>query len=255
MTQAFSLQKKLGLKFIHGDSHLMGKNHYYYRIKTISMINKPLIEAVLFDMDGVLVDSEEHIRHAAIQMFQEKGYVVHPEDFLPFTGMGENKYLGGVAEKHRIPFKLEEDKARTYKIYADLVRGKLNPLEGVHDFINSCLERGLKLAVASSADPVKVNINLDEIGLSRGLFQAIVTGLDIEHKKPAPDIFLKAAQLVGADPGCCLVVEDAISGVAAGKAAGAKVLALTTSFSPEELSGADWITQTLATAGEEVLDW
>jgi beta-phosphoglucomutase len=213
------------------------------------------IEAVLFDMDGVLVDSEEYIRRAAVLMFQEKGYQVAPEDFLPFTGMGEDRYLGGVAEKHRIPFDLEREKARTYAIYADLVRAKLEPLDGVHEFISTCLERGLKLAVASSADPVKVNINLDEIGLERSLFQAIVTGLDIKHKKPAPDIFLKAAELVGANPGRCLVVEDAISGVEAGKAAGARVLALTTSFSAHELSDADWISSTLATAGIEVLNW
>jgi len=206
-------------------------------------------------MDGVLVDSEEYIRRAGIEMFNEKGYKVSPDDFLPFTGMGENRYLGGVAEKHNIQFNLEADKARTYEIYADLVRGKLDPLAGVHQFIAICRERGLKLAVASSADPVKVNINLDEIGLERSLFGAIVTGLDIEHKKPAPDIFLKAAECLEVSPECCLVVEDAISGVASGKAAGTKVLALTTSFSQEELSGADWITSTLATASNEVLDW
>jgi HAD superfamily hydrolase (TIGR01509 family) len=213
------------------------------------------IEAVLFDMDGVLVDSEAYICQAGMNMFAEKGYPVSAEDFLAFTGMGENRYLGGVAEKHRIPFELEKDKARTYEIYADLVRDKLSPLDGVHDFIGKCRVRGLKIAVASSADPVKVNINLEEIGLERALFQAVVTGLDIEHKKPAPDIFLKAAKLMGADPRRCLVVEDAISGVTAGKAAGAKVLALTTAFSPDLLSEADWISSTLATAGDEVLEW
>ena len=219
------------------------------------MKSKYRIAAVLFDMDGVLVDSEEYIRQAAVMMFKEKGHQVAPEDFLPFTGMGENRYLGGVAEKNGIPFDLEEDKTRTYEIYAGLVKGKLDPLDGVNDFIRTCRERGLKLAVASSADPVKVNINLEEIGLDRSLFLAIVTGMDIEHKKPAPDIFLKAARLLEADPECCLVVEDAVSGVAAGKAAGARVLALTTSFSSDELSAADWITATLATAGDEVLDW
>jgi len=219
------------------------------------MQNNCQIQAVLFDMDGVLVDSEAYICRAGMAMFAEKGYAVLAEDFLPFTGMGENRYLGGVAEKHQIPFNLEIDKARTYEFYAEMVKGKLSPLDGVHDFIAKCRKRGLKMAVASSADPVKVNINLEEIGLKKELFQAVVTGLDVEHKKPAPDIFIKAAQLVGADPGSCLVVEDAISGVAAGKAAGARVLALTTSFSPGELSGADWITETLATAGDEVLDW
>jgi len=219
------------------------------------MKRKHRIAAVLFDMDGVLVDSEAYIRQAAMAMFAEKGHPVLSEDFLPFTGMGENRYLGGVAEKYGIPFDLEMDKARTYEIYARLVKGKLYPLDGVHDFIKTCRDRGLKIAVASSADPVKVNINLEEIGLDRSMFGAIVTGLDIEHKKPAPDIFLKAAGLLEADPQCCLVVEDAISGVAAGKAAGARVLALTTSFSSHELAGADWITATLATAGEEVLEW
>ena len=223
---------------------------------TLSIMRKNhRIEAVLFDMDGVLVDSEAYICKAGITMFAEKGFPVLAEDFLPFTGMGENRYLGGVAEKHQIPFDLEKDKARTYEIYADLVRGKLSPLDGVHDFIGKCRDRGLKMAVASSADPVKVNINLEEIGLGKELFQAVVTGLDIEHKKPAPDIFLKAAKLIGANPEHCLVVEDAISGVAAGKAAGARVLALTTSFSYGELVGADWITETLATTGVEVLEW
>ena len=84
-------------------------------------------------------------------------------------------------------------------------------------------------------------------------FQAIISGLDITHKKPSPDIFLKAAERIGVPPANCLVIEDAISGVEAGKAAGAKVLALTTSFSKEELSQADWITDTLATVGEEIL--
>jgi beta-phosphoglucomutase len=213
------------------------------------------IEAVLFDMDGVLVDSEAYICQAGMAMFAEKGYPVLAKDFLQYTGMGENRYLGGVAEKHKIPFDLEKDKARTYEIYTALVRGKLSALDGVHDFIDKCRDRGLKMAVASSADPVKVNINLEEIGLEREMFQAVVTGLDIEHKKPAPDIFLKAAKLMGADPERCLVVEDAISGVAAGKAAGARVLALTTAFSSGELSEADWITETLATAGDEVVDW
>ena len=96
-----------------------------------------------------------------------------------------------------------------------------------------------------ATDPAKA-----EAGTIRGDF-----GLDIEHKKPAPDIFLKAARLLGKDPAHCLVVEDAISGVAAGKAAGARVLALTTSFSPADLAGADWITRTLGTAADEVLEW
>lgn len=213
------------------------------------------MEAVLFDMDGVLLDSEEYICQAGVEMFREKGYQVAPEDFMEFTGMGENRYLGGVAEKHNIPFQLEKDKARTYEIYGDLVKGKLSLLPGVLDFIGLCQDRGLKLALASSADRIKIDINLEETGISPHTFHSIVSGLDIEYKKPAPDIFLKAAKNLGADPKECLVVEDAISGVTAGKAAGARVLALTTSFKAEDLSQADWIIGTLADATVDVLNW
>jgi len=213
------------------------------------------LKAVLFDMDGVLLDSEAYICHAGIRMFREKGYQVHPGDFLEFTGMGENRYLGGVAEKHGIPFEVERDKSRTYEIYGELVSGKLKAFEGVRDFIDRCRERGLKMAVASSADPPKVHINLTEIGIPASNFGTVVTGVDIEHRKPAPDIFLKAAENLGVDPSECLVIEDAVSGVAAGKAAGAKVLALTTSFPAEELSGADWVAGLLSEVSDEVLDW
>ena len=213
------------------------------------------LKAILFDMDGVLLDSEEYICRAGIMMFKEKGHEVSPDDFLEFTGMGENRYLGGVAEKNGIPFELEQDKARTYEIYGEIVAGKLEAFAGVVEFIDKCRSRGLKLAVASSADPPKVEINLAEIGIPLSTFGTVVTGLDIEHKKPSPDIFLKAAENLGVDASECLVIEDAISGVAAGKAAGAKVLALTTSFSVEELSAADWITGQLSDVGDEVLEW
>ena len=213
------------------------------------------MKAVLFDMDGVLLDSEEFICRAGIEMFREKGYTVSPEDFKEFTGMGENRYLGGVAEKYRIPFNIDRDKARAYEIYAELVAGRLSPYDGVPGFIEKCRERGLKMAVASSADPVKIRINLREAAIPEKLFQTIVSGLDIAHRKPAPDIFLKAAERLGVDPADCLVIEDAVSGVAAGKAAGAKVLALTTSFPASALSEADWIAGSLQDAGNRVLDW
>ena len=110
-------------------------------------------------MDGVLLDSEEYICRAGILMFREKGLEATPEDFLEFTGMGEDRYLGGVAEKHNFPFDLAVDKARCYEIYGEIVKGRLEPLNGVVDFIDRCREAGLKLAVATSADEVKMKIN------------------------------------------------------------------------------------------------
>lgn len=230
-------------------------SHTFVYINFCAMDRSNKLKAVLFDMDGVLVDSEEYICRAAMEMFREKGVEVKSDDFLPFTGMGENRYLGGVAEKYGIPFDLETDKARTYTIYAKLVEGKLAPLAGVTDFIERCRERKLLMAVASSADPIKIKVNLKEIGIDPLVFHTIVSGLDIENKKPSPDIFLKAARRICVSPDSCLVVEDAISGVIAGKASGAKVLALTTSFPSEELKAADWVCSNLSEAGEEVLNW
>src|SRR5512147_2666170 len=111
----------------------------------------PKIRAVIFDMDGVLTDSEPLINAAAVAMFKEKGLLVHPEDFLPFVGAGEDRYIGGVAEKYGFPLDVPDAKRRTYEIYLDLVPLKLQSFPGVHDVIRACREAGLRLAVASSA--------------------------------------------------------------------------------------------------------
>lgn len=206
----------------------------------------PLLRGVILDMDGVLVDSEPFIRDAAMQFFAEKGLKVQPEDFAPFVGTGENRYIGGVAEKYGLALDLERDKARTYAIYLELIRGRLQPLPGVFSFLAECRRHHLKLAVASSADAVKVEGNLREIGFPSGTFDAVVNGSEVARKKPHPDLFLAAAAGLGLPAEDCLVVEDAVAGVAAAKAAGARCLALTTSFPADRLTGADWIAPNLA---------
>jgi len=213
-------------------------------------------EAVLFDMDGVLCDSEPFICEAACRMFAENhGRTVSPKDFLPFVGAGENRYLGGVAEKHGVTLDLERDKARTYEIYLEIIRGRLQPLPGAGEFIDQCRRRGLKLAVATSADEVKLRGNLRQIGLPEEAFDATVNGLQVERKKPHPDIFLIAAGKLGVPARRCLVVEDAPNGVAAAKAAGAACLALTTSFAGNVLreAGADFLAPDLSHVPPEVL--
>lgn len=216
-----------------------------------------MIRGVLFDMDGVLADSEHFICGAAIEMFRGLGVIVSPEDFKPFTGMGENKYLGGVAEKYSVPVDIDIVKAKTYSIYGELVRGNLLPLPGAQMFVDRCRTKGFRLALATSADRIKMEINMREIGLAHDTFSSIITGLDVANKKPAPDIYLKAAESIGLKPRECLVVEDAVSGVKAGKAAGCRCLAVTTSFSKKSLmeAGADWIVDSLADVPGEVLDW
>lgn len=221
------------------------------------MSNSNKCKGVLFDMDGVLVDSEEFITEAACRMFAEKGLNVKPEDFKPFTGTGEDRFIGGVAEKYNFDLNMPQDKHRTYEIYCDIIKGKLKPLAGVVDFIKKCRKKKLKLSVASSADLVKVKANLSEIGLDHGEFDAIVCGDDVKNKKPAPDIFILAAEKIGLNPNQCLVIEDAISGVQAAKSAGAMCLALTSSFDADKLkdAGSDFVANDLSDADNDVLNW
>jgi beta-phosphoglucomutase len=214
-----------------------------------------MIKGVLFDMDGVLVDSEPFICKAAIMMFEELGIKVMPEDFHPFVGMGENRYIGGVAEKHGVPVDIEKVKARTYEIYEKIVQSNLSALPGAHKFISECRKRGFRLALATSADRVKMEVNLREIGFPASTFNYIVTGLDVENKKPAPDIYIMAAEKIGLDPHECLVVEDAVSGIIAGKAAGCRCLAVTSSFEAKDLAEADWICGSLNDVPEKAINW
>ncbi|MBL7016397.1 MAG: HAD-IA family hydrolase [Kiritimatiellales bacterium] len=201
-----------------------------------------MIQAYIFDMDGVLCDSEPFIAAAAIRMFKEThGIDVTEEDFIPFVGAGEDRYLGGVAEQYGIELDLESDKAETYRLYGECVKGQLQSLPGVKAFIDKAKADGILLAVATSADEVKLKTNLHEMGLDETLFDALVNGLEIEHKKPAPDIFLEAARRLGVDPSQCIVFEDAVNGVQAAKAAGACCYGVASSFSEHVLmeAGAD----------------
>jgi beta-phosphoglucomutase-like phosphatase (HAD superfamily) len=217
-------------------------------------------KAVIFDMDGVLIDSEWFIAEAARLMFKETYNLdVSPDDFPAFVGKGENRFLGGVAEKYGIKgFDITRDKARTYVIYDELAKGKLKPFPGSLEFVRHCRELGLKTALASSADYTKVAINLkalgltndemrsDQIGLAAAIeaanrnkiFDAVVNGLDVERHKPFPDIFLEAASRLDVESAGCWVVEDALSGIEAAKAAGMRCLAVLTSFSRDKIEAA-----------------
>ena len=197
------------------------------------------IRAAIFDMDGVLVDSEPLINAAAIAMFREKGLIVQPDDFLPFVGVGEDRYIGGVAERYGFGLDLPAAKHRTYEIYLDLVQAQLKAFPGAPKLVHACRAAGLLTAVASSSDRIKVRANLEAIGLPLNAWEAVVTGEDVKNKKPAPDVFLSAAGKLEVMPQECAVVEDAINGVQAAKAAGMRCVAVSTSFPSDRLQQAD----------------
>ncbi|MGQ1787392.1 HAD family hydrolase [Saccharicrinis sp. GN24d3] len=212
-----------------------------------------MMKGILFDMDGVIVDSEEFIFEAAKIMFEEHGIKIKPEDALPFVGTGENNYIKGIGKINNFRVDISRDKARTYAIYNEITSGKLKPLPGTIKFIQDCKRNGLKLALASSADKIKIMINLREIGLPDNTFDSIISGEDVERKKPFPDIYILAAKQLGLQAHECLVIEDAISGIKAGKSSGARCLALTTSFPEEKLNEADWVCDSLENVPSEAL--
>lgn len=204
------------------------------------------IRAVIFDMDGVLVDSEALINESAISMFKERGLVVQPDDFLPFVGAGEDRYIGGVAEHYDFPLDGTAAKKRTYEIYLELAPLKLEVFHGVLDLLHKCRKAGLLIAVASSADEIKVHANLQKIGLPLDFWDTLVVGEDALRKKPAPDAFLFAAKKLGVLPAECVVVEDAVNGIQAAKAAGMRCVAVATTFPADRLREADVVRDRIA---------
>lgn len=196
------------------------------------------IRAAIFDMDGVLTDSEPLICAAAAAMFRERGLVVQPEDFRPFVGTGENRYLGGVAEKYGLALDIPAAKKRTYEIYLDLVPAQLRAFPGARELVLACRDADLRIAVASSADLIKIEANLHKIELPPSTWDAVVCAEHVEHKKPAPDIFLAAARQLGCRPDECVVIEDAVNGVEAALAAGMRCVAVAQTFPAEALAGA-----------------
>jgi len=196
--------------------------------------------AVIFDMDGVLVDSEPVINAAAIAGLKEFGVNAEPDDFTPFVGAGEDRYVGGVAEKYGLTYR-KEMKKRVYDIYLDMVDEKLRVFKGVKKCLALLRDRGFSLALASAADRIKIDANLRVAGVSPDIFRIILSADDVKEKKPSPEMYLKTAKNLRIAPEYCIVIEDAVNGVKAAKRAGMMCIALTHTFSEQELitAGAD----------------
>jgi len=218
-----------------------------------------MLELVIFDMDGVLVDSEPAITQASIESLRESyGIDAKHEDFKEFTGMGDDKFIQGVAGKYGKPYDVKL-KLRAYEIYmAKKDRVKVFPR--AKKLIHNLNNIGLKCAVASASDLVKVKVNIKKIKLGKSLKIIstdynknenikvknklyVIAGTDVINKKPDPEIFLKAAKTAGISPENSIVIEDAVSGVKAAKSAGMTCIGVTTSFNRKTLfnAGADYV--------------
>ncbi len=210
-----------------------------------------MIKGILFDVDGVLIDSEIYIAAACIEFFKRRGARVTRKDFEPFIGAGENKFIGGVAEKYGVEIEIESAKVEAYDIYNEMLIGNIPvnlgdgetipescEIKGIKEFIESAKSAGIKIAFATSADKIKLDMNMNALGFKIEDFDYGVWGNHITHKKPDPEIYLTAMKGLGLEAKDCLVIEDALNGVQAGKAAGCMCLGITGSFTKEQLKEA-----------------
>jgi beta-phosphoglucomutase family hydrolase len=169
--------------------------------------------AVLWDMDGTLIDSEELHWISWRDTMAKEGFPITPEQFLATFGQRNDsilpKWLGSAATPELIE-KIGNEKEERYR---DLVRRKgITPLPGVATWLQRLHDQGWFQAIASAAPRANIDVILEALSAAR-FFQAIVAAEDVRKGKPDPEVYLTAASRVGASPAKCIVVEDALAGI------------------------------------------
>ncbi len=207
---------------------------------------------LIFDVDGVIADTEGVNARASIAMFAElfglKGVV--RADFEKGLGCGAAAYVRAAAEIHG--FNMTDGqveaatKMRQEKFLAILAQEPLGPFEGVLELMQAAMARAdFRVAIATSSTREKSEAVLRSAKVPYGEL-TYITGSDVSRKKPDPELFLTAASRAGVEPANCVVIEDAPDGVAAAKSAGCKCIAVTNSTSAEKLAAADVVVDSLA---------
>ena len=212
------------------------------------------LKAVLFDLDGVIIDSEPlHVKALQVAC-AHYGFKLLPEDIVRFKGLTEARVARHFIDAQtKTPPTCEDFIAYKSAIYTRLVADELTIFDGVLDFMNLCRAQSWRIGLTTSALPENAASVLRKFHLAR-YFDVMVTGGDVEHGKPHPEPYLKTAQRLGVSPQDCLVIEDSLNGVRSGKSAGCRVLALTTSFTRHELEHveADLIVDSFAEARQRL---
>lgn len=200
---------------------------------------------VIFDLDGVLVDTGWAHKQSWYDLAQKEGFGISDEFFYRTFGM-QNYQIIPMLLGPDLPIG-EIDRLSQWKEqrYRELIADKLVPTEGVNALLEELKKQGFRLAIGSSAPRANLDLLLGRLHL-RSYFDACVTKEEVTHGKPFPETFLKAASKLGLPPSHCVVVEDAVQGVEAGKAAGMAVVAVTTTRNRPDLAEADMIADSLA---------
>jgi beta-phosphoglucomutase len=199
---------------------------------------EPRFRGVVFDLDGVLADSEPlHVR-AWIEVLGGLGIspeMIGPQTLAAWVGVPDVLMVGGIVERFGLPKTPEELLAGKRAAYRELIPKALTCFPGVAEELASW--DGAPLAIATATPRREAELMLATLGLTRS-FRVLVAGDEIQRPKPAPDCYLQAASGLGLDPASCAAVEDAPHGVRAARAAGLHVLGVTTSFPRERLQEA-----------------
>lgn len=202
--------------------------------------------AVIFDVDGVLVDSYQPHFESWRRVMHENGLELSEEDFARTFGRTSReiiaKFWGDELDEERI----REIDERKEALYRTIVEQSFPAMDGAVELIDALDVAGLLLAAGSSGPPPNVELTLDRLG-RRDRFRAIVTGRDVTRGKPDPQVFQLAAERLGVEPGTCVVVEDAVAGIEAARGAGMAVVALagTTTAGDLERAGATLVVRSL----------
>jgi len=183
--------------------------------------------AVIFDMDGVLVDGEPLHFATVNQLLGEEGHAISLEAYKPY--MGTKTGWSDMLRDFRLPRAAEYYSARYKDLVLERYRQQAEALPGAVDLVTSLRRAGVPLAVASSSILPWVEACLDRIGLL-GQFDRIISGSDVSEGKPSPEIYLLAARRLGTDPARCLAFEDAPAGIESAKAAGMECWAVRTEY-------------------------
>lgn len=210
------------------------------------------IEALLFDMDGVLVDSEPFHLQAYQELFGKFGIPYTGEDNREFLGRKDITILEILNERFNLQSTPEELVRQKEEILARLLADS-TARPGVLKTIKQAHNCGLPMAVASSATLPTIELVVDVLQI-RQYFQTLTSGDEVAHGKPAPDVFLLAARRLGVPPERCLVIEDTFNGIKAAKAAGMYCVAIPCEVTRhQDHSAADRILQSMEEL--DLMDW
>jgi len=188
-------------------------------------------DLVIFDCDGVLVDSERLSIRLDVELLATLGWPM-AEDEVVERWVGRTEAAMRAEIEEHLGRSVEAEWAAFSERYVEAFAAELEPVDGVADAVDAVQAAGLATCVASSGDLGKIRRNLAKTGLLHRFDGRLFSADDVEHGKPAPDLFLHAAAAMGVAPGRTAVVEDSVHGVVAGVAAGMAVFAYAGGVTP-----------------------